>query len=462
MPEPPATNVRLPFDIDDQIDPTLLTAHAGVPLVIELFRRLGAAKVVNDQVRIKQRQRGLMPAQLVETLIALWATGGERCQDLQTLRADTALATLLGYELPAATTIRDFLEAFHVEDPPLLRVGEKTAVPEESAPLTGLGVANQRLLAAVQQHVPQRTATLDVDATILETHKHTATMPYEGTRGYQPVVAVWAEPDLIVHEEFRDGNIPAGCGNVRILERAVAALPPEITQRFVRGDSALYEQAVLAWCEESGREIGYAISADMSPPLHAEILRLPETAWQLGRIEPDVIREWAEVPYVPDDGDYRKDRPCVRRYLAVRIRRRQGELFADGNTVKHFAIVTNREGDGLTLIRWHREKAGTVEHVHHVLKNELAAAALPSGKFGANAAWFRLNVLTYNLLSALKRLALPGDVSDARPKRLRFLVFNTVGKVVQHARRTLLRLTTAAQQALVALARANILALSPP
>ena len=136
-------------------------------------------------------------------------------------------------------------------------------------------------------------------------------------------------------------------------------------------------------------------------------------------------------------------------------------MFADGRTVKLFAIVTNREGDGLTLIRWHREKAGTVEHTHHVLKNELAATALPSGKFGANAAWFRLNVLTYNLLSALKRLALPGDLLAARPKRLRFLVFNTVGKVVQHARRMLLRLTTTAQQALLALARSKILALSP-
>lgn len=461
MPEPPSLAARLPFEIDDRIDPTLITAHAGVPLVIELFRRVGAAQVVNDQVRIKQRQRGLMPAQLVETLIALWAAGGDRCQDLQTLRADAALATLLGYELPAATTIRDFLEAFHVEAPPLLRTGEKTAVPEESAPLTGLGLANQRILAAVQQPVPQRTATLDVDATILEAHKHTAAVTYEGTRGYQPVVAVWVEPDLIVHDEFRDGNIPAGCGNVRILERAVAALPPGITQRFVRGDSALYEQAVLAWCEEPGREIGYAISADMSPQLHAAIMRLPETAWQLERVEPDVIREWAEVPYVPDDGDHRKDRPCVRRYLALRVRRRQGELFADGHTVKHFAIVTNREGDGLTLLRWHREKAGTVEHVHHVLKNELAAAALPSGKFGANAAWFRLNVLTYNLLSALKRLALPGDLSEARPKRLRFLVFNTVGKVLHHARRTLVRLTSTVQQELLALARSKILALNP-
>lgn len=457
----PAANVRLPFDIDDQIDPTLLTAHAGGPLVIELFRRLGPAQIVKEQVRIKQRQRGLTPAQLVETLIALWAAGGERCQDLQTLRADAALATLLGYELPAATTMRDFLEGFHIEDLPLLRAGGKTAVPEESAPLAGLGAANRCVLAAVQQQALHHTATLDVDATILETHKHMARMTYEGTRGYQPVVAVWAEQDLIVHDEFRDGNVPAGCGNLRILERAVAALPGGVAQRFVRGDSALYEQDVLAWCEEPARGIGYAISADMSPQLSAAITQLPEHAWQLERDEPDAIREWADVPYVPGDGDQQKDRPCVRRYLAVRIRRRQGELFADGSGVKHFAIVTNREGDGLTLIRWHREKAGTVEHVHHILKNELAAAAPPSGKFGANAAWFRLNVLTYNLLSALKRLALPRDLSAARPKRLRFLVFNTVGKVVQHARRTLLRLTAAVQQELVARARSKILALSP-
>jgi len=461
MPETPSANTRLPFDIDDRIDPTLITAHAGVPLVIELFRRMGAAQVINDAVRIKQRQRGLTPAQVVETLMALWTAGGDRCQDLQALRADVALATLLGYELPAATTVRDFLETFHREEPPLWRAGEKTAIPEESAPLAGIGSANRRVLATVQQYVPQRTATLDVDATILEAHKRTAAVTYAGPRGYQPVVVVWAEPDLIVHDEFRDGNVPAGCGNARILERAVASLPPGITQLFVRGDSALYEQAVLAWCEQPERGIGYAISADMSPQLHAAITRLPETAWQPDRDEPDVIREWAEVPYVPEDGDHRKDRPCVRRYLAVRVRRRQGELFADGSTVKRFAIVTNREGDGLTLIRWHREKAGTVEHAHHVLKNELAAAALPSGKFGANAAWFRLNTLTYNLLSALKRLALPGDLSAARPKRLRFLVFNTVGKVVQHARRTLLRLTTVAQQALVALARSHILALSP-
>jgi hypothetical protein len=66
-----------------------------------------------------------------------------------------------------------------------------------------------------------------------------------------------------------------------------------------------------------------------------------------------------------------------------------------------------------------------VEHAHHVLTNELAAEALPSQRSGANAAWFRLNVMLYDLLSAFKRVALPEELHAARPKRLRFLGFQT-------------------------------------
>jgi hypothetical protein len=456
MPDP---SPRLPFEIDAAIDPSLVTGRAGVPLVIELFRHLGAAATIDAEVTVKQRQRGLRPAQLVESLIALWVSGGDRCQDLTTLREDHALASLLGYPRPAATTVRDFLEAFQIEHGPLWQAGPQAAIPQESVPLAGLGAANRTLIAGLQQAAPEGTATLDVDATLVESHKDAATVAYDGTRGYQPVVVLWAEQDVVLHDQFRDGHVPAGCGNVRVLEQAVATLPPGITQCYVRGDSALSETAVLRWCEDHA--IGYAISADMSEPLEAEIRRLPSPAWQLEREDSEARREWAEVPYVPDDGDHRKDRPCLRRYLAIRITKRQGDLFADGRRVQHFAVVTNRTGDGLTLLRWHREKAGTVEPTHHVLKNELAAAALPSGKFGANAAWFRLNILTYNLLTALKRLTLPGDFRTARPKRLRFLLFNTVGKVISHARRTLLRLTGAVQHALLTRVRAHIAALAP-
>jgi len=307
----PTENSRLPFEIDDTIDPTLVTGRAGVPLVIELFRHLGVAHAIDAEVVVKQRQRGLPPSQLVESLVALWASGGDRCQDLAMLREDQALATLLGHPLPAATTMRDFLEAFHVEDGPLWAAGPQATIPLESAPLAGLGTANRTLVAGLQRGARARTATLDVDATLVESHQDAATVAYDGTRGAQPVVVLWAEQDVIVHDQFRDGHVPAGCGNVRVLEQAVGNLPHGITQLFLRADSALYETAVLRWCEE--QTMLYAISADLSTQLKAEILRLPEAAWQVDREEPDAIRAWAEVAYVPDDGDHRKARPCVRR-----------------------------------------------------------------------------------------------------------------------------------------------------
>ncbi len=64
MSEKLSESQQLPFEIDDRIDPSLVTAHAGVPLVIALFRRVGAGQVIHALVRIKQRQRGMTSAQL--------------------------------------------------------------------------------------------------------------------------------------------------------------------------------------------------------------------------------------------------------------------------------------------------------------------------------------------------------------------------------------------------------------
>ncbi len=453
---------RLPFELDQRAETGLITAHGGVPLVIEAFRASSAAAVLDASVVIKRRQRGLAAAALVEGLFALWAVGGERCDDLAQLREDAALALLLGHGIPAPQTARDFLEAFDEALPPLWQ-GERCHIPGEGPRLQGLAQANRRLVAWLQERAPQTVATIDVDATILESQKRAACWTYDGRTGYQPVVALWAEQDVILADEFRDGNVPAGTGNRRVVEQALAALPAGVEQVRLRGDSALYEQALLRWLEAQG--IGYAISADMSPELAAAIRALPESAWQIERGDGDAIRHWAEVAYVPSDGVAAKDRPAPPRYLALRITKKQGRLFADGGEVKHFALVTNlpdpEGGTGLDLIRWQRGKAGTVEHAHHVLTNELAAEALPSQKFGANAAWFRLNGMLYNLLSAFKRVALPEELHSARPKRLRFVLLNGIGKVVRHARETVLRLVGDARRRLADAARLA-LATGPP
>ena len=110
--------------------------------------------------------------------------------------------------------------------------------------------------------------------------------------------------------------------------------------------------------------------------------------------------------------------------------------------MKYFAVRTNLwDWKPKRLLEWHREKAGSIEAAHAVIKNELAGGVLPCARFGANAAWLRFAVLSFNVLTAMKRLALPAELLTARPKRLRFLIFHTPGKLVRHARQLVLRLT---------------------
>ena len=183
----------------------------------------------------------------------------------------------------------------------------------------------------------------------------------------------------------------------------------------------------------------------MSLALAAAIQALPAPTWQpytLAGEAPDALRDWAAVPFVPSEASEHRDTEPVRD-VAVRVRPRQGELFADGTAVKHVAVLSNRwDWNGARLLQWHREKAGTMEHVHDVVKNELAGGVVPCGRFGANAAWLRLAVLAHNVLTALKRLALPPELLTARPTRLRFLLFTVPGRLVTHPRQFWLRLAT--------------------
>ena len=245
------------------------------------------------------------------------------------------------------------------------------------------------------------------------------------------------------------------------MDEAYAMLPLGPWQVKVRSDSAAYQQGVLDHWQERGWQ--FAVSADMSRELRQAIEALPQDAWKVWKEEKrGTIREWAEVPYVPTRQYERRDSQPYR-YLAIRVRRQQGELLEDGVKVRHFAVVTNIwDTGGQELLEWQRGKAGTIEHIHHILDNELAAGVYPSAKHGANAAWLRIQVLTHKLLQLLKAVALPKEYATARPKRLRFAIFTQFGRVISHAGQMLLRIATRAWEVLIRPAYYRILALSPP
>ncbi len=70
-------------------------------------------------------------------------------------------------------------------------------------------------------------------------------------------------------------------------------------------------------------------------------MQVPEASWNLyGKADGKEIRECAEVDFVPGEKSEHKDTQPLR-YVAIRIRPRQEEFFADGSQVKHFAVVSN-------------------------------------------------------------------------------------------------------------------------
>ena len=105
-------------------------------------------------------------------------------------------------------------------------------------------------------------------------------------------------------------------------------------------------------------------------------------------------------------------------------------MFKDGTDRHPHAVVTNQEKrDGGKLLDGHREKAGTGEHTHDEVKNELGGGQVPRQRLGVDTAWFKLALLTYNLVSVIKGLALEGEERTARMKRFRLLLIYVAGRM---------------------------------
>jgi hypothetical protein len=467
---------------------TDITGFAGLLPYIDLACLLGVLRSVDEQVGVAGPQ-GWLDRQHVLALMLLNLAGGECIEDIRLLEADAGLCRMVraaekyglrrpqrralelrfrkGREraFPSPTRLYEYLNQFHDADEEGKRVEGKAFIPAPNAHLAGLAAVNTALVGAVQRHRPQTAVTLDIDATLQETHKREALYCYQGYRAYQPLNVYWAETGLLVHSEFRDGNVPAGHEVLRVLKAALASLPAGVEKVRVRMDSAGYQHAALRFCatgDEGRREvIEFTVSNDMTAEFRQAAQRVAESEWRpLYRTERGrqvaTGQEWAPVVYVPNAIAYSKEAPDYR-YLAIREKLEQGVLpgmeglapqpelpFAtvvmENKAYRLRGIVTNREGQGAELIQWHYQRCGKSEEAHAILKTDLAGGRLPSGKFGANAAWWAIAVLAYNLHMAMRRLALPGPLTDKRLKALRFALIRVPGRVVERGRQLFVRL----------------------
>ena len=230
---------------------------------------------------------------------------------------------------------------------------------------------------------------------------------------------------------------------------------------YFRGDTAANQKDLLRYCAEGKSErfgvIEFAIGVDITAEFKRAVAEVEEEEWQALEREVDghkvkTEQEWAEVCFVPNWTAQRKG-GATYRYLAIRELLQQAELpglqaqlpfpnmsFGE-KRYKVFGMVTNRDIPGDDVIWWHRLRCGKGEEIHKIMKEDLAGGHLPSARFGANAAWWAITVLAFNLNSLVKRLVLPQEWAHKRLKAIRFGFINIAGRVLAHARQLIIRIS---------------------
>jgi len=423
---------------------------------------------------------------MITSLVLLNLAGGDCVEDIEKLEADEGFCRVLrkaegqgltrkerramrnrwrkGRQrtLPSASAVFRYLANFHEAEQEKHREKGKAFIPAANAHLKALGRINGELIGFEAKK--EETATLDMDATITATFKKDALYSYQGEKAYQPLNTYWYERGVILHTEFRDGNVPAGHGQLRVLKEALAHLPHGVTKVRLRSDTAGYQHDLLRYCGEEGNKrfgrIEFAIGCDVTQEFRKAVAAVSEKDWSPlhrqsnGKLE-ETGRQWAEVCFVPNNIGHSKNSPEYR-YLATREELKQSELPGmergeeeylfpvmrmRDQRYKVFGIVTNMDWAAEELIPWLYQRCGKSEEAHAAIKNDFAGGRFPSGEFGENAAWWWIAVLSYNLNALMKRMVLGEPWVNKRMKAIRFGLINIAGRVIEHSRRLIVRIS---------------------
>ena len=471
----------LAFQYEQEKSSTGMTALSGLMTYLELMQAAGLRSSVERHVRLRERGQGWTDSQMIISLMPLNLAGGESVSDLDLLEKDEGLCKMLGEfetcgmrrrerralekrwrverrrRVPSESAVFRYLERFHDVDEESKREAHRAFIAAPNKALEGLGEVNADVVGFVQSRSPH------TEATLVETRKQEALYSYKKHRAYQPLITYWSEAELIVHSEFRDGNVPAGHQQLRVLIEALGRLPAGVEKVMLRSDTAGYQRELLRYCAE-GRDdrfgvIEFAVGVDVTAGFRRAVSEVAEQDWQtlyrrVGEHRVDTGQQWAEVNFVPNRMGHSKTSPEYR-FIATRERlieqplpAMEGQMelpfpameLSNRGWYKVFGVVTNRSIAADELIWWSRQRCGKREEVHSVLKSDLAGGRLPSGLFGANAAWWAISVLAFNLNSAMKRLVLGGQWVGRRLKAVRFALIALPGRVMRHARRLIIRL----------------------
>jgi hypothetical protein len=393
----------LPFKLEMTRD--LITSHAGLALFGEFAVGLGLVEAVNRCLPGPCSGAGYPNSEYVLPLMLMLNGGGRSLEDMREIRSDEGLREVLPLQrIPSSDATGDWLR--------------RTGI---TGGLEGLELVNRRFLKRGLKRDGVKGYTLDIDATGIEAEKALAQMTYKGYQGYMPMVGHLAENGLILGDEFREGNESPGGGNLEFIKYCERQLPKGKKIEAFRGDSAAYQAKVINHCQ--GKGIKFAIGADLDKAVVKEIENIKEGDW-----EPYQNGSIAETVH-----SMNKTEEAFR--LIVIRRPYQGKLFGEEDaSEKYTAIASNREGSAEEVVKWYNQRGECSENRIKELKIGFGMERMPCGQFEANAVFFRIGVLSYNVGRLFVMKTLGESWHRHQVQTLRWKLYQSAGKIVFHGR----------------------------
>jgi len=208
-----------------------------------------------------------------------------------------------------------------------------------------------------------------------------------------PIVGHLAENGLIIGDESREGNSAPASRNLEFIQYCRQQLPRNKRIKAVRADSASYQADILNYCSAKG--MLFAIGAVLDEAVVRQIQSLGGNDWQV-----------YQNGFIAETVHSMNDTKQAFRLIVIR-RPVQKKLFDDGpDCDKYTVIATNRTEDAAKVVQWHNQRGECSENRIKDLKIGFGMERMPCGQFEANAVFFRIGVLAYNVgrLFVLKAL----------------------------------------------------------
>jgi len=397
-----------------------LTAHGGLALMAEFNHGIGLRELTDQYLPAPGSHRGFDPSVIVDALVLMLQGGGKSLEDLRELRNEDGLMRLIGRdEIPEPDTVGDWLR----------RMGNPKA---GQMGLTGLDKVRDKINGRILKRDGITEYTLDADATEIVGEKADAVFTYNGNKGYMPMLGFLYETPVCLYDEFREGNVSPASGQKEFYLECKRRMPVGKGIGYYRADSASYQAELFNQLEKDG--VKYAITVDQDKAVKGLIASIREAEWK----EPvkGCGYEMAEAVHCME-----KTKKAFRLVIKREVRR-QGELFEKVGPFFYHAVATNwleEEKNTGEVLGWHNQR-GQAENFNKELKNGMGMDRMPCGQSYANAVFFRIGVIAYNLFIGFKRLACPESWVKQTIATFRWKMVQVAGRIVKHAGETVLKL----------------------